>query len=304
MNENIQKLSTEQRNPNTMQIDRLDTAGILTAINREDKQVPLAVEAVIPQITKLVDEAHERMMKGGRVIYIGAGTSGRLGVLDASECPPTYGVEPALIQGLIAGGFPALLTAQEGAEDSLELAQTDLENISLSNLDTVIGLAASGRTPYVIGGLKYARSAGAYTGSISCVAGAAISAYADAPIEAVTGPEPVTGSTRMKAGTAQKLILNMISTSLMVKYGKVYQNLMVDVQPTNEKLIKRAEQIVADAAGCSLEKASECLKQSNLQVKIAICMALSGLSKAQCEETLLQNRGNVSSTIRQMKLGE
>lgn len=301
MNENLQKLSTEQRNPNTLHIDEMDTAAMLTAINQEDKQVPLAVEAVIPQITKLVEEAHIRMQKGGRIIYMGAGTSGRLGVLDASECPPTYGVDSSLVQGLIAGGFPALLKAQEGAEDSREMAEDDLKAVSLTAADTVIGLAASGRTPYVIGGLLYAQKVGAYTGAISCVANAEISKYAETAIEAVTGPEVITGSTRMKAGTAQKLILNMISTSLMIKYGKVYQNLMVDVQPTNEKLVKRAEGIVADAGGCSVEKASALLKESGYQVKIAICMAISGFSKEACEEALENNQGNVSKTIRKMK---
>ena len=301
MNENLQKLSTEQRNPHSLHIDEMETAGILAVINQEDKQVPDAVEAVIPQITQLVDEAHKRMMKGGRIFYIGAGTSGRLGVLDASECPPTYGVDPDLVKGLIAGGLPALLTAQEGAEDSLELAEADLKNENLTAADTVIGLAASGRTPYVIGGLFYARRIGAYTGAVSCVNGAEISRCADTAIEVMTGPEVVTGSTRMKAGTAQKLILNMISTSLMIKYGKVYQNLMVDVQPTNEKLVLRAGRIIADAAGCSPEEAAAYLKQSNYQVKIAICMAVSGLTREECETALISNQGNISKTIREMK---
>ena len=217
-------------------------------------------------------------MKGGRIIYIGAGTSGRLGVLDASECPPTYGVDFELFRGLIAGGYPALLKAQEGAEDDPKLAEKDLIEIKLNKKDTVIGLAASGRTPYVIGGLRYARKIGA-----------------------VTQAEVVTGSTRMKAGTAQKLILNMISTSLMIKYGKVYQNLMVDLQPTNQKLIQRSQRIIQEATGCSSEKALIYLEKSEYNVKLAICMYLTKKDKQTCLSLLNQSHGNVSQTIRQLK---
>lgn len=298
---NLDRLETEQRNQNTMNIDTLSTQDILTVINNEDKKVAEVVEKSIPQITKLVDACFERLMKGGRVIYIGAGTSGRLGVLDASECPPTYGVDFELFRGLIAGGYPALLKAQEGAEDNPNLCQQDLMELNLNENDTVIGLAASGRTPYVIGGLQYANEIGALTGSISCVHQAQISQYAKYPIEAVTQAEVVTGSTRMKAGTAQKLILNMISTSLMIKYGKVYQNLMVDLQPTNQKLIQRSQRIIQESTGCTEQDSIDYLEKSENNVKLAICMYLSQLDKQTCLDMLNQQRGNVSFTIRQLK---
>jgi N-acetylmuramic acid 6-phosphate etherase len=276
----------------------MNTMDMLHVINREDQTVALAVKKVLPAVAALIDSIYKRMIRGGRVIYIGAGTSGRLGVLDASECPPTYGVDPSLIQGLIAGGFSALLKAKEGAEDDPKLASHDLERIALTSNDTVIGLAASGRTPYVIGGLDYANEIGAFTGAVSCVYDAIISQHAQVKIEAVVGPEVVTGSTRMKAGTAQKMILNMISTSLMIKYGKVYKNLMVDVQPTNEKLVERAKQIIASSSGCNYDEASNFLQQSGFNVKIAICMALTGLSCKNCGIILNQNRGNISKAIR------
>lgn len=297
---NLKNLDTEQQNQNTLTIDTMTTSEILEAINLEDQSIPAIVQGCIPQITKLVDEINSRMQKGGRLIYIGAGTSGRLGVLDASECPPTYGVSPDLIMGLIAGGYGALLKAKEGAEDDEALAEKDLKDIRLTALDTVVGLAASGRTPYVIGGLKYAASMQAACGAISCVHDAEISKYAMIAIEAVTGAEAITGSTRMKAGTAQKLILNMISTSLMIKYGKVYHNLMVDVQPTNEKLVERATSIIMSATECSYETAQTLLKESGNHVKIAICMALSKADKHACEEMLAKQQGNVSQTIRQL----
>lgn len=300
---NLNALDTEQRNENSMNIDTMDTIGILHVINEEDRKVADAVGKALPEIAALVDEIHRRMMRGGRLIYIGAGTSGRLGVLDASECPPTYGVEPNLVQGIIAGGFGALLKAKEGAEDDTELAGSDLKEIALNPNDTVIGLAASGRTPYVVGGLDYARTVGAYTGAISCVHGAEISAHADVKIEVPVGPEVVTGSTRMKSGTAQKLILNMISTAVMIKYGKVYKNLMVDVQPTNEKLVERAKRIIMQSSGCSYEQAAKYLEESGKNVKIAICMALTGLSCAECETLLSRSGGNISRAIRALKKG-
>lgn len=297
MSENIKALDTEQVNPATVNIDLMNTAEILHAINEEDKKVAYAVEKTIPEITKLVDAIHERMMKGGRVIYIGAGTSGRLGILDASECPPTYGVSDQLIQGMIAGGLGAILKAKEGAEDDMELAANDLRALNINETDTIIGLAASGRTPYVIGGLEYAKTKNALTGAISCVHNAQISKHADYGIEAITGPEAITGSTRMKAGTAQKMILNMISTSLMIKYGKVFHNLMVDVQPTNEKLIIRASNIISSASGCSLEEANIYLKKCKNNVKLAICYAVSGLDLQTCEQILQDNQGNVSKSL-------
>ena len=217
----LNALDTEQVNQDTLHIDEMDTIDILKTINNEDQKVALAVKEVLPAIAKAVDCIYEKMCIGGRLIYIGAGTSGRLGILDASECPPTYGVEPTLVQGLIAGGKEALTNAIEGAEDSQESAIQDLQAIELNENDVVCGIAASGRTPYVIGGLKYAREKGCSTVSICCVHHGQISLYADYPIEVVVGPEVVTGSTRMKSGTAQKLILNMLTTSVMIKKGKV-----------------------------------------------------------------------------------
>ncbi len=303
MKVDLDTLDTEQRNENSKNIDVMSTMEMLRVINREDQEVAFAVEKVLTSIETLIDEAHKRMMKGGRVIYIGAGTSGRLGVLDASECPPTFGVDATLIQGIIAGGYGALLKAKEGAEDDQELARNDLKELGLNPNDTVIGLAASGRTPYVIGGLDYAAETGAYTGAVSCVHNAEISAHAQAKIEVIVGAEVITGSTRMKSGTAQKMILNMISTSLMVKYGKVYKNLMVDVQPTNKKLVERAKQIITASSGCSYEEAAHYLQASGSQVKIAICMALTGLSRVDCETILNTNEGNISKAIRSIKNG-
>jgi N-acetylmuramic acid 6-phosphate etherase len=281
----------------------MDTMDILNIINEEDKTVAYAVEKTLPDVALLINAIYPRMEEDGRVIYIGAGTSGRLGVLDASECPPTYGVDASLIQGLIAGGFGALLKAKEGAEDDPALARLELQKIPLTPKDTVIGLAASGRTPYVIGGLDYANEIGAYTGAISCVNNAEISQHAKAKIEAIVGPEVITGSTRMKAGTAQKMILNMISTSLMIKYGKVYKNLMVDVQPTNEKLVERAKQIIVSSSGCGYDEAADFLEKSGSNVKIAICMALTGLSCTDCDIILKRNQDNISKAIRSLKEG-
>ncbi|MCH3973333.1 MAG: N-acetylmuramic acid 6-phosphate etherase [Oscillospiraceae bacterium] len=294
---NLNALETEQSNPNSRDIDTMDTIQILHVINHEDQQVAGAVETVLPKISELIDRIAPNMAEGGHVIYIGAGTSGRLGVLDASECPPTYGVDPNLIKGLIAGGYGALLTAKEGAEDDMDLAAKDLMNAGLTDKDTVIGLAASGRTPYVIGGLDYAHSIGALTGAISCVTNARISSHADVKIEAIVGPEVITGSTRMKAGTAQKMILNMISTSLMIQYGKVYHNLMVDVQPTNEKLIERAKQIIMESSGCCYQEADKYLEKSGSNVKLAICMTITHRSKEDCDIILRKAGGNISKAI-------
>ena len=232
------------------------------------------------------------------MIYIGAGTSGRLGILDASECPPTYGVDPRLVQGLIAGGKEALTAAIEGAEDSQDLAVEDLKNIHLTDKDVVCGIAASGRTPYVIGGLEYARTLGCQTVSICCVHNGEISKYSHYPIEVITGPEVIAGSTRMKAGTAQKLVLNMISTSVMIKRGKVYKNLMVDLQPTNEKLKTRAINIVSQSLDCSEEESIKLLTKCHYNVKIAILSGLTGKDEKECEEALLKNNGSIPKTMR------
>lgn len=295
---NLNQLDTEQSNPNSLHIDEMSTMDILTTINNEDQKVAFAVKEAIPQISIAVDCIYDQMCKGGRLIYIGAGTSGRLGVLDASECPPTYGIDPSLIQGLIAGGNEALTTAIEGAEDSQEQAIEDLKNIHLTDRDVVCGIAASGRTPYVICALQYAHTIGSETVSICCVHNGEISQYVHYPIEVITGAEVVTGSTRMKAGTAQKLVLNMISTSVMIKRGKVYKNLMVDVQPTNEKLKIRAVNIVSQSLDCSEEEAKTLLTKCHYNVKIAILSGLTGKDEKECEEALLKNNGNINKTVK------
>lgn len=289
VDENINYLDTEQRNQNTKNIDQLSTLEVLEKINAEDATVPVAIKKVLPAIEKIVDLAYTAVKAGGRVIYVGAGTSGRLGILDASECPPTYGVSPEMFQGIIAGGKEAIFKAKEGAEDSLTLAQKDLEEIHLSKNDLVVGIAASGRTPYVIGALQYAQKIGASTASIACSSHAKISQYADAPVEVITGAEVICGSTRMKAGTAQKLILNMISTTTMIKLGKVYQNYMVDVQPTNEKLKSRATHMIQEITGVSKEEAQALYKESNAHVKVAIVMALCHVDLDNAKKLLEEN---------------
>lgn len=295
---NLNQLDTEQSNPDSLHIDEMSTIDILTTINNEDQKVALAVKEVLPKISIAVDCIYYQMCKGGRLIYIGAGTSGRLGILDASECPPTYGVDPRLVQGLIAGGKEALTAAIEGAEDSQDLAVEDLKNIHLTDKDVVCGIAASGRTPYVIGGLEYARTLGCQTVSICCVHNGEISKYSYYPIEVITGPEVIAGSTRMKAGTAQKLVLNMISTSVMIKRGKVYKNLMVDLQPTNEKLKTRAINIVSQSSDCSEEESIKLLTKCHYNVKIAILSGLTGKDEKECEEALLKNNGSIPKTMR------
>ncbi|MBQ1808973.1 MAG: N-acetylmuramic acid 6-phosphate etherase [Selenomonas sp.] len=232
----LQKITTERRNPLSAHIDELPTLEMVKIVNGEDQKVALAVEKILPEIARAVDIITDRLARGGRLFYLGAGTSGRLGILDASECPPTYGVEPELVQGVIAGGIPAIFKAQEGAEDNPDLAKEDLAERGFGKGDVLVGIAASGRTPYVIGGLQYARKLGAATIALACSANAAIAEYADVALLPVTGAEVVTGSTRMKAGTAQKLVLNMLSTVTMIKLGKVYGNLMVDVKTSNAKL--------------------------------------------------------------------
>lgn len=295
---NLNQLDTEQSNPDSLHIDEMSTIDILTTINNEDQKVALAVKEVLPKISIAVDCIYYQMCKGGRLIYIGAGTSGRLGILDASECPPTYGVDPRLVQGLIAGGKEALTAAIEGAEDSQDLAVEDLKNIHLTDKDVVCGIAASGRTPYVIGGLEYARILGCQTVFICCVHNGEISKYSYYPIEVITGPEVIAGSTRMKAGTAQKLVLNMISTSVMIKRGKVYKNLMVDLQPTNEKLKTRAINIVSQSLDCSEEESIKLLTKCHYNVKIAILSGLTGKDEKECEEALLKNNGSIPKTMR------
>lgn len=271
----LKKLATEGRNPRSANIDKASPAEIAAIINAEDKTVAEAVEKALPQIGAQMEAAAYALQHGGRLIYIGAGTSGRLGVLDAAECRPTYGVDDNTVVGLIAGGMGAMFSAVEGAEDSLTLAEEELRAISFCEKDFLVGIAASGRTPYVKGGLAYARSIGARTGSVACTSPAEISALADIPVEVVTGPEVVTGSTRMKAGTAQKMVLNMLSTGAMIRCGKVMGNLMVDVQATNDKLRARALRIVMEAAEVEQKTAEAALTEAGGSAKKAILALLS-----------------------------
>ena len=293
----LSKLVSEGRNPDTMDIDTLNSLDLVTRINEQDKQVPEAIENELPQIAKAVDVISEAFISGGRLLYVGAGTSGRLGILDASECPPTFGVDESMVIGLIAGGHEAIFRAQESAEDSLELGQKDLLKQKLNNKDVVVGIAASGRTPYVIGALKYATSVGATTVSLSCNPDSEIARCADIAISPIVGPEVLTGSTRMKSGTAQKLILNMLSTASMIRTGKSYQNLMVDVKATNEKLITRATNIVMQATECSREEATDVLQQSHNEVKTAILMKLCGISYDIAKQRLTNYSGFLRKAI-------
>lgn len=288
---NLAKLTTEQRNSHSMHLDTLSTRDVLRTINDEDQSVAHSVKQELPQIEKVIEVIKKNLNRGGRLIYVGAGTSGRLGVLDAAECVPTFNVDPSIVQGLIAGGMPAMTAAVEGAEDSPELGEEDLKNIQLSDKDTVLGIAASGRTPYVKGALNYAGQIGAATASLACNKDADISKNADMNIEVQTGPEVLTGSTRLKAGTAQKMVLNMVSTAAMIGIGKVYQNLMVDVKPTNHKLIERSKSIIMQATECSYEVAERFLKRADENVKLAILMILNDSSKDEAEKQLLQNKG-------------
>lgn len=297
----LDKLTTESRNINTMNIDKVSTLEMVTMINNEDKKVAEAIEKELPQIAEAIDGIVERLNNGGRLIYIGAGTSGRLGILDASECPPTYGVSEDLVVGLIAGGKEAIFRAKEGAEDSKELALKDLKNIILTKNDTVVGLAASGRTPYVISGLEYANEIGALTVSVTCNGNSEVAKVANISIAPIVGAEVVTGSTRLKSGTAQKLVLNMLSTGAMIKLGKVYGNLMVDVRATNEKLVERAKKIVQEATGVDRQVAEDKLKETNNDVKLAIFMILSGLNINEAEEKLTKNKGYIAKAIDELK---
>ncbi|MCV9880120.1 N-acetylmuramic acid 6-phosphate etherase [Brenneria izbisi] len=290
-------LVSETRNPATMMLDTLSTLDMMRAFNQEDQKVPAAVGRVLPAIAEAVDRATDALKAGGRLIYLGAGTSGRLGVLDASECPPTFGVPHGLVIGLIAGGPGALLKAVEGAEDDPQLGEADLNALDLTPDDMVIGLAASGRTPYVIGALRYARRMGCRTAAISCNPDSPIAQEAQIAISPVVGPEALTGSTRLKSGTAQKLVLNMISTGVMVKLGKVYQNLMVDVKATNVKLLDRACRIVMEATGAQPDIARQALLQTENEVKPAILMILSGLDAEQARQRLAQRGGYLREAL-------
>ncbi|MGF6189972.1 N-acetylmuramic acid 6-phosphate etherase [Serratia sp. 2723] len=294
---NLSQMVTESRNPASSQIDTLPTLDMLAVINSEDQKVPLAVAATLPEIAKVVDLVVEAFACGGRLIYCGAGTSGRLGILDASECPPTYGTPREQVVGLIAGGHAAILQAVENAEDNPQMGEQDLRNLGFNARDVLVGIAASGRTPYVLGAMAYARSVGATAVAISCNPNSAMSQAADIAIEPVVGPEVVTGSSRMKAGTAQKLILNMITTGAMIRSGKVYSNLMVDVEATNAKLVQRQVNIVVEATECSPEEAEDALNQCRRHCKTAIVMILGGLSAPEASALLSKNKGFIRQAL-------
>lgn len=297
---NLEHLITENRNPETVDLDSMTPMEIVTIMNREDEGVIKAVKKVLPDVARLIEVCTKKLEEGGRMIYIGAGTSGRIGVLDAVECPPTFGVSDQVVMGLIAGGEGAFVKAVEGAEDDGLLAEKELKEKMLSPRDIVIGLAASGRTPYVVGGLNYAKKLGCVTASIACNHNEAISREADYPIEVETGPEILTGSTRLKAGTAQKMILNMVSTATMVGIGKVYENLMVDLVRTNEKLEARLCNIVMEAAGCDRARAVQALSEAEGNGKVAIIMILSECGRLKAEEKLKEARGHVRRAVMQM----
>lgn len=293
---------TEGRNTKSMHIDTMSTLEALELINREDQQVPKVISdsEVIKKIGETVDIIVDCLKNDGRLFYMGAGTSGRLGVLDAAECVPTYGTDPELVQGLIAGGSKAMLEAVEGAEDSRQEGAEDLKNHNLSSKDFVVGIAASGTTPYVIGGLDYAKRIGAHTSALSCNEDSLIGQHAEISIEAVVGPEVVTGSTRMKAGTAEKLILNMISTTSMIKLGKVYGNLMVDVKATNVKLVDRAKRIICEATGVSKEDAQKYYEESRHNPKIAIVMIMGNCNYEMARNILTKNDGFIAKAIKSL----
>lgn len=296
----LDTLATEQSNNKTSHIDALPTTEVIRLINEEDKKVAEAVGAIAPSIAAAVDVIAERLQKGGRLFYIGAGTSGRIGILDAAECPPTFGTAPDLVQGLIAGGRSAVFKAHEGVEDDPELGKADLSAKNLTACDVVVGLSASGRTPYVAGALAYAASVGAATISVDCSPGSVISSYADIDLCVLSGPEVIAGSTRMKAGTAQKMILNMLSTGAMIKLGKVYGNLMVDVTASNEKLRERARRIVMTVSQCSRKTAEEALAQCGGKVKTAVVMTRLGISRAEADKRLAEAGGHIRKILEEI----
>lgn len=288
---------TESRNQASLTIDQLTTIDMLKVINEEDKKVAFAVEKQLPQIAQAVDKIVEAFQQQGRLIYIGAGTSGRLGILDASECPPTYGTPAEQIMGIIAGGTPAIFKAVENAEDKPEQGQADLQSIQFNYKDILVGIAASGRTPYVVGAMEYAKSQGATVISLCCNPNAPMIGLADIAITPIVGAEVITGSSRMKAGTAQKLVLNMLTTASMIKIGKVFSNLMVDVEASNAKLIERQIQIVIEATSCSRQQAINALEQCNRQCKTAIIMLLMQISVEQAMTLLNENRGMIAHVL-------
>ncbi len=300
----LSNLMTEQKNKRTKNIDQLSTLEIIELMNDEDQTVAGSVKKALPQVSKAVDVVCKSITNGGRLLYIGAGTSGRIGILDASECPPTFCTPPEMVQGIIAGGTGAMFTAVEGAEDGRENGAEDLKNIQLTEQDVVIGIAASGRTPYVIGALQYARSIGAETIAISCNENAEMNQYANLAIGVAVGPEVLTGSTRLKSATAQKMVLNMISTATMIKLGKVYGNLMVDLHASNKKLIERARNIVMDITGATYQEATDILEKTDQKVKPAIVMLLANVSFEAANKLLEQANGFVHKAIEKSKGSE
>jgi len=295
--ERLSKLVTEGRNQNTINIDSVSTLEMIEMINEEDKKVPKAVGLAKESIAKAVDIIADRLSNGGRLLYIGAGTSGRLGILDASECPPTYGVSEEMVQGIIAGGKTAIFKAVEGAEDSKELGMEDLIEINLTSKDVVCGIAASGRTPYVIGAMEYGKEVGSAVLCVTMNPESEMAAMADVSIAVVVGPEVIMGSTRMKSGTAQKLVLNMLTTGTMIKLGKVYENLMVDVLSTNEKLVARANRIVKIATDADYETIGRVLQATNNNVKLSIVIIKTGFPKEEAEKFLKRSNGYVKKAL-------
>ncbi|MFF2385392.1 N-acetylmuramic acid 6-phosphate etherase [Streptomyces sp. NPDC058108] len=293
----LETLTTEAFRPELSEIDRLPTLEITKLMNTEDATVPSAVAERLPLIAAAIDGIAERMSRGGRLIYAGAGTAGRLGILDASECPPTFNTDPSEVVGLIAGGPGAMVTSVEGAEDSKELAAADLDALSLTPDDTVVGISASGRTPYAVGAVEHARTRGALTVGLSCNAGSALAAAAEHGIEIVVGPELLTGSTRLKAGTAQKLVLNMFSTITMIRLGKTYGNLMVDVRASNEKLRARSRRIVALATGAPDEEIERALTATGGEVKNAVLVLLGGVDGPTAARLLAESDGHLRAAL-------
>ena len=293
----LQKIATEQRNPNTTHIDTLSTLEMVRLINQEDQKVALAVAQVAPEIARAIDVITRQLSQGGRLFYAGCGTSGRLGILDAVECPPTYSTDPELVQAIIAGGYPAIFRAVEGAEDDFDLGRRDLQERGFAPQDVLVGLAASGRTPYVLGAMSYARELGAAVIAVTCCPGSEVDQMADIGIAPTPGPEVITGSTRMKSGTAQKMVLNMLSTGTMIKLGKVYGNLMVDVKPSNEKLIRRCVTIVREAVGCEEDQAVSALEACGYRPKVAIVMLLKKIDAEQARELLEQAQGRIARVV-------
>lgn len=294
---NLGELTTEARNPRSAGLDAMDTRQLMELMNDEDQTVALAVRAALPEITAAVDLIAESLRSGGRLIYVGAGTSGRLGLLDAVECPPTFDTDSEQVTALLAGGNGAFLQAVEGAEDDLETAAADIDGLEVGPDDTVVGITASGRTPYVIAALRRAREHGARTVALACNTDSLIGREAEVAIEVATGPEVLTGSTRLKAGTAQKMVCNMLSTAAMVRIGKTYGNFMVDMRPTNDKLVDRARRIVAAATGSDEETAAEALTAAGGRTKVAVVMLLAGVDTALAEQLLERSSGSVSAAV-------